>query len=150
VLVGNDAGRLRRARQLVAELSLHDSVRFVHDTAKPEPIVAGSQVGILTSVRGESCSNAILEYMALGKPVVVTACPGNAGLVQDGASGFLVPPESPEAVADRVIELLRHPCRAREMGQVGRRLVCEQYSLPRMVAEHESLYDRILAAGVIV
>ncbi len=147
VLVGGNVGGLNQAKQLVAELGLANVVRFAPRTTNPEPIIAGSQVGLLTSVRGESCSNAILEYMALSKPVVATACSGNAELLQDGQNGFLVPPNSPGAVADRVIELLRHPERAHAMGAAGRQRVQEQYSLPRMVAEHEALYDRWLSAS---
>jgi glycosyltransferase involved in cell wall biosynthesis len=144
MLVGQNVGRLSQAKQLIAELGLLDVVQFAPRTIQPQSIIAGSHVCLLTSMRGESCSNAILEYMALGKPVVATACAGNAELIEDGTTGFLVPPDSPEAVADRVIYLLRHPERALAMGAAGRRRIHEHYSLPRMVAQYESLYDQLL------
>jgi glycosyltransferase involved in cell wall biosynthesis len=146
VLVGHDAGTLAAARRLVDQLGVGDAVQIVTDSVRPEPFIAGSAVCVLSS-RDEALSNAVMEYMALGKPVVASACAGNATLVRDGETGFLVPPGSPEALAARVIDVLRDPQRARRMGAEGRRRIEATYSLRRMVAEYEALYDQVLAAS---
>ena len=146
VLVGKDLGTLAAHRRLADELRVSEAVRFVTDTVCPEPFIAGSQVCVLASP-SESFSNAVLEYMALGKPVVATAtCGENAHLISEGESGFLVPTKSPEAVAARVIELLRDPQRARRMGEAGQRQI-RVLAAPRMVAEYEALYERLLASS---
>jgi glycosyltransferase involved in cell wall biosynthesis len=143
LLVGNDRGTLAAARRLADELCVSEAVRFMSNTVHPEPFIAGSQVCVLASP-SESFCNAILEYMALGKPVVATAtCGDTAALIRDGGAGFLVPPNSPHCVAARVIELLRDPERAHQMGQAGRRHV-QLLTVPRMVAEYEALYQRLL------
>lgn len=147
VLVGRDTGTLQESERLVAALGLTDAVRFV-TTTQPESLIAGSDVCVLASnirTHGEGISNAILEYMALGKPVVATDAGGNAEVIQDGVTGFLVPGDSADAIAERVIELLRAPARAQQMGEAGRQRVRDAFSMPRMVAEYEGLYARVLA-----
>lgn len=144
-LVGRDAGTLTAARQLADELGVSGAVCFVTDGRAPEPIIAASAVCVLSSP-SEGMSNAVMEYMALRKPVVASACDGNAALVRDGESGFLVPPGAAEPLAARVIELLRDGARARRMGAAGRQRIEDDYSLPRMVAEYEALYDRLRAS----
>ncbi|MEO8603113.1 MAG: glycosyltransferase family 4 protein [bacterium] len=145
-LVGGDFGTLAGSRQLAQRVGVAAAVRFVTDTARPEPFIAASQVCVLASV-SESFSNAILEYMALGKPVVATdTCGDSAALIGDGACGFLVPRDSPEALAARLLELLRDPLRAQAMGEVGRQRV-QAFSMARMVAEYEALFEQLLTAG---
>jgi len=149
VLVGNDHGTLADARRLAHETGVSEAVRFMTNTLRPEPFIAGSQVCVLVSP-SESFCNAILEYMALGKPVVATAtCGDTAALIRDGEAGFLVPPRSPRCVAARVTELLRDPEQAHRMGQAGRRQV-ELLTESRMVAEYEALYARLLAPSTPV
>jgi len=144
VFVGNDGGTLAASRQLAVELGVERAVRMVTGVLHPEPYVAGSQACVLTSPEGEGLSNAVLEYMAMGKPVVATDCGGNRAAIRDGETGFLVPGEAAEVVAARVVELLRDTARARRMGEAGRQVVDERFSLDAMVARYEALYDRLL------
>jgi glycosyltransferase involved in cell wall biosynthesis len=145
-LVGKDLGTLAESRQLANDLGLRDAVQFITGTVQPERVIAASQVCVLASP-SESLSNAVLEYMALGKPVVATTtCGDTAALIRDSDAGVLVPPGSPQDLAARVIELLRDPERARRMGQAGRRQV-QGLTVHRMVAQYEALYDRLLASS---
>ncbi|MGB0383311.1 MAG: glycosyltransferase family 4 protein [Ardenticatenaceae bacterium] len=141
-LVGREIGTLDQSRQLVNELGLATAVEFVTNTSRPQPYIAGSQVCVLASTQNEGLSNAILEYMALSKPVVATACEGNAEVIQEGKTGFLF--RSPEALAKRVVELLCYPRRAQEIGQAGRERVIRKFSLELLVREYEQLYDYFL------
>ena len=147
VLVGRDGGTLSLARELLRELGLEEAVEFVTNTNYPECYIAGSDVCVLASdtrVHAEGISNAILEYMALGKPVVATDCGGNGEVVEHGVTGYLVPPHAPEALAERIAELLQMPQRAREMGRLGKRRVHAEFSLERMLSEYEGLYASLL------
>ncbi len=144
VLVGNDHGTLADTRRLAHDLGVGAAVQFMTHTVHPEPLIASSQVCVLVSP-SESFCNAILEYMASGKPVVATAtCGDTAALIRDGGTGFLIPPKSPQCLAARVIGLLRDPEQAHRMGQAGRRQV-QLLTVPRMVKEYEALYERLLA-----
>jgi len=144
VLVGRDFGKLAANRRLVADLGLSDSVEFITDTSHPEPFIAASEVCVLASPKNEGISNALLEYMALAKPVIATCVGGNPEVVQDGETGFLVPRHSPEAMARRVEELLRNPERARQMGAAGRRRIVEVFTFDRMVGAYEGIYEHLL------
>jgi glycosyltransferase involved in cell wall biosynthesis len=97
------------------------------------------------SKRNEGLSNAVLEYMALGKPVIATNCAGNRELVADGETGLLVPRGASDALATRIVELLDNPTWAREMGIAARQRVERDFSMERMIQEYKDLYAEILA-----
>lgn len=94
----------------------------------------------------EGVSNTILEAMACGLPVIATAVGGNVELVEEGRSGFLVPPSDPQSMAARIIELADDGERARRLGAAGRRAIEQRFAMPVMVAGYQGLYDELLAA----
>lgn len=107
-----------------------------------EQVVAGLDVGVLATFT-EGISNSIVEYMVLEKPVVASAGSGNDELVTDGCHGWLVPPSDPQALADRVQQLLDDPEMRRRMGRAGRERVLAQYRMEVVVDAFEALYDEI-------
>jgi glycosyltransferase involved in cell wall biosynthesis len=113
---------------------------FRHDV--PE-FLSEVQVSVLPSL-SEALSNTLLESMAAGVPVVATRVGGNPEVVEDGVTGFLVPPREPEALAAAISRLLDQPLRAQAMGRAGRQRATEQFSLERLTHETESLYLRLL------
>jgi len=92
----------------------------------------------------EAFPNAVLEAMACGLPVVASEVGGIREVVQHGQTGYLVPPRNPEALADRLCELLTQPALADSWGAHGRQLVEARYSFERMVNSIASLYDQAL------
>lgn len=106
---------------------------------------AAATVMLSTAIHGEGISNSIMESMACGLPVVCTASGGNPELVVHGETGFLVPVGDARAVADRLIRLAEDPSDARRMGAAGRRRLDEEFSVTRMLAAAEAIYDE--AAG---
>lgn len=87
----------------------------------------------------------LLEAMAAGLCPVVTAVGGMPEVVRDGQTGFLVPPEDPARMADKILFLLQHPDVARRMGQAARESMRAAFSLERMLADYRHLYGRALA-----
>jgi phosphatidylinositol alpha-1,6-mannosyltransferase len=75
----------------------------------------------------EGLGLAALEAAACGLPVVVSASGGAPETVLPGTSGFVVPPDSPPALAGRLMELLADPARGRAMGAAGRTHVCGSF-----------------------
>jgi glycosyltransferase involved in cell wall biosynthesis len=144
VFVGNDAGTMAENRRIAQELAVAEALTFVTNTPQPEPHIIASQVCVLMSPEGEGFSNAVLEYMAIGRPVVATACGGNAVVIREGETGFLVPNQAADQLAARVIDLLQSPGRAQAMGEAGRRRVRDHFSMERMVADYEALYHFVL------
>jgi glycosyltransferase involved in cell wall biosynthesis len=92
----------------------------------------------------EGVSNTILEAMASGLPVVATAVGGNADLVVQGKTGYIVPAAHPQAMALRLAELASSPERACKLGRAGRQRVQGAFSLTSMVATYQALYDQQL------
>jgi glycosyltransferase involved in cell wall biosynthesis len=90
---------------------------------------------------------AALDAMAAGLPVVATAVGGIPEIVEDGRTGWLVPPGHPGALGERIRLLLRNPDTRRAMGAAGRARVREHFSAERMVARFAEIYDGLLESG---
>jgi glycosyltransferase involved in cell wall biosynthesis len=88
----------------------------------------------------------VLEAMAMGLPVVASAVNGTPEAVVDGETGHLVPARDPRALAERLSALARDPDARRRMGEAGRRVARERFTLERMVAELDALYLELLDA----
>lgn len=109
-----------------------------------ESIIQAFDVGVLATnslVHGEGISNAILEYMAMGKPVVATDGGGTPEIVAHGSTGFLVDPLSPEALAEKIGWLLGHPEKARQMGADGKRRIETEFAISRMTEQYIEIYQ---------
>ncbi len=144
-LVG-DGARRTELEDLSRRSGLGGVAHFMGERGDVPAILARGTFGVLSS-RQEGLSNAIMEGMAAGLPMVVTDAGGNAELVKDGERGFVVPPERPAALASAMLRLLRDPERTRRMGEAARRFVEEELNLERMVAEHDHLYRRLARPG---
>ncbi|MEZ4398167.1 MAG: glycosyltransferase [Candidatus Krumholzibacteriia bacterium] len=106
-------------------------------------LLAAADLALLTS-RSEGLSNMILESMAVGLPVLATAAGGNAELVREGETGQLLPSRDPDAIAERVEQLLQNPGLARELGKAGRRRVETDFSLALLAERSIGIYERLI------
>ena len=130
-------------RALAEELGISDSTFFLGRCENVAELLAVSEICVLSS-KAEGFSNSILEYMAAGRPVVVTDVGGAREVVSEGETGYLVRSGDDAVMAQRLIGLLRDPERARAMGVKGKRVVEEKFSCEAQLARTESLYDRLL------
>ena len=89
---------------------------------------------------------AIIEAMVAGKPVIATDVGGNPELVEDSETGYLVPSQNSQALADRLISLLMNRDRALQFGKVGQLRAQGQFSLRTMVREYQAIYDQCIEA----
>jgi glycosyltransferase involved in cell wall biosynthesis len=88
---------------------------------------------------------AILEAMALGIPVVATDVGAVRELVEDGITGFVVPPGAPERIAEAALRLLVDPELRARLGDAGRDRSTVQFPLDRLAALHADAYRRALS-----
>jgi glycosyltransferase involved in cell wall biosynthesis len=102
-------------------------------------LLAAADAFVLPS-RTEAFPNSVIEAMAAGLPVVACAVGGLLDLIQDGRTGFLVPPDDSAALAAALRALADDPLRAHAVGTAGRRLVQQRYSFDRMVGSFDDLY----------
>lgn len=133
----------RRLEELRGSLQLTDKVLFVGQRLDVYPILKRSDIFCLLS-RSEGMSNAILEAMAARLPVIATNVGGNAELVEDGQTGFLVPSENSEIAAARIIDLLRQPARLKQMGQAGFLKIQSGFTAQVMANRMAGLYQDLL------
>jgi glycosyltransferase involved in cell wall biosynthesis len=101
---------------------------------------------VAPSVHEESFGVAVLEASACGVPVVVSRVGGMPEVVQDGQTGYLVPPGDPIALADALERLVTNPELRRTMGAAGRGFVLQRYAWDATARAVEDLYDTILGA----
>jgi glycosyltransferase involved in cell wall biosynthesis len=103
-------------------------------------VTAALDVAVLPSYR-EAQGLALLEAMALRRPVVASNVGGIPEIVEDGRSGLLVPPHDAPALADAIVRLLiDHPF-ADNLARAGHDLVHERFCIERMVDSISRLYD---------
>lgn len=142
ILVGD--GPLRsRYEEVAQELNIGKDLFFLGERSDIPFILHSLDVSVLSST-SEGFSNVILESMATGKPVVATNVGGSKEMIQDGVTGYLVPPANSIAMADAIISLLKNPEKAVAMGEMGRKVVQERFTLEAMVKKHEDLYISLL------
>ena len=133
-------------RDLAVRFGLASDVFFIGHCDRVADLLALSDVCVLSST-SEGFSNAILEYMAASRPVVATEVGGAREAIIEGETGYLVHPGDDEAMAERIVSVLRHPHRAREMGELGRAIVEQKFSSDKQLSLTVNLYNRLLEAA---
>ncbi|HVE82207.1 MAG TPA: glycosyltransferase [Myxococcales bacterium] len=141
-LVG-DGPRRAALQRLAQALGVAGEAHFLGHRLDVPAIWRRACAGVLCST-AEGLSNALIEGMASGVPMVATNVGGNPDLVVDGERGLLVEPCRPPELVVAFRRLLAEPTWARRMGQAGRRFVEQSLSLERMAAAHDWLYRCVL------
>lgn len=130
---------------LVNNLGITGHFHFAGGISNLREHLASADIFVLPS-RSEGFSNAIVEAMAASLPVVATSVGGNAEAVKEGVTGFIVPPEDPDALAAAIARLLSDPRRASEMGVAGKDLAAKEFTLDAMMNRTTQVYRNLLAA----
>jgi glycosyltransferase involved in cell wall biosynthesis len=141
VIGGGDRGPLE---SLARELQLTESIIFLGSVKDVVPYLQNVDVGVLCSAR-EGLSNALMEYMACGLPVVATAVGGNPELV-DLSNGILVPPNDARALSDALAQLARNPELRRRMGLCSLEKIKERFSWEKTMVEIQSVCRKLAHA----
>ena len=142
VLVGDGQERGQLEKQAVA-LNVNENVHFVGFTETPGDYVVDADLVVVPS-RSEGIPNVVLEAMALGKPVVATAVGGVPEIIEHGVSGYLIPPERPDLLADAIKTVLGDRQMYNRFVVNGRERVKKSFSIRQRVAKLISLYQEVL------
>lgn len=126
-------------RTLAEELGIGGRVTFVGSRERIEEELRRMDVFAFPAIK-EGTSNAVLEAMATGLPIIASDSGGNGELVVDGKTGFLFPPGDEFKLGERIVDLMRDGDKRRAMGQAARQRVMERFTLQRMVADMERVY----------
>lgn len=136
-------------QRLFAKQGLSEAVRFLGHLDDVTSFYASCDVVVLTSPQRsiEGSPNALLEAMAMARPVVATRVGGVPELVRDGLDGFLAEPDDPEGFAGHVVRLLDSGALRKSMGESGRCRAAESFDASQ-VAKQLALIVEACAASV--
>jgi glycosyltransferase involved in cell wall biosynthesis len=130
--------------------------KMIHDARLQKCFQLPGQVvdvpGFLSSIdiavlpsRAEGMANAVLEFMAAGRPVVATDVGANCELLDHGRCGLLVPRDNPDELATALARVVSNHKFARQLAHAGRDRVIQHYSREAMRLRFESFYQRLVA-----
>ena len=134
----------KELKALIRKLNIEENVIFIGGRSDIPEVLSIVDVPVFSSIN-EGFSNAVLEAMAVGKPVVATNSGGTSEAVIDGETGILVPPCNSEALASAVMVLLDNPEKAKNMGEEGKKRAKQLFSINKMIQSIENLYEKLLS-----
>ena len=147
IIAGEDKSRTGENRRLlermIDELDLRQRVRIDGWADDVVELLRTLDVFVSAS-RSESFGIAMVEAMASGVPVVATMTGGAQEIIDADKTGLLVPIGDAEGLAEAICELLDDPKRRERLAADARRMVSERFSLDRMVARTEQVYQEVL------
>jgi len=145
-IIAGEGELLEATQALARELGIAERTFFIGRCQDVGSVLSISDVCVLSS-SSEGFSNAILEYMAAGRPVVATDVGGAREAIVHGETGYLVPVGDHEQLAQHIVSLLLDQESAGEMGDSGRRRVNEKFSSAKQLQNVESLYTELLTSS---
>jgi glycosyltransferase involved in cell wall biosynthesis len=105
------------------------------------PNVLGQACVVCLPSYREGLPKVLLEAASCGRPIVTTDVPGCREIVQHGKNGLLVPPKDPNALAQAICQLIQDPELRERMGDQGRKLVLENFSLEKVKQQTSKVYQ---------
>jgi glycosyltransferase involved in cell wall biosynthesis len=142
--VDGDPGYEEELRRRASGLGLGERVVFTGHRDDVADVLEAIDVVVHASVEREPFGMVIAEAMAARKPVVASRDAGPMEIVADDVSGILVRPGDAEEIGTAVLMLLGDPALARRMGEAGRAIVEEKFTVERHVELTEQVYREVL------
>ncbi len=142
LLIG-DGPTLGPLKEKVPPELLNNQIIFTGRKDDIESILQIIDIGVL-STHCEGISNSIIEYMALGKPVIASVGGGTNEVVKDGINGFLVASKNEDHLIEKIELLFQNNDLADKMGQNGYTWVRQQFNIENKTDEYISLYGQLI------
>jgi glycosyltransferase involved in cell wall biosynthesis len=143
VIIG-EGEMLKELKNRADEMGLMSNVRFTGALEDPRELLSICDVYIQPSLY-ESQGLAVIEAMAMGKPVVATGVGGLIDVVVHAENGFVINPASPQQIIQSVEKLINNKEIAIKFGEASRKRAINMFSVSRMVANYKELYLDSLA-----
>jgi len=130
-----DGPQLPELRALRETLSARDDIILTGYRQDVQVFLADADFSVVPSTCQDAFPLAVLESMAMGKPVIATRVGGIPEMIEDGVHGILVPPGDVPALCAAMRTLLADPDKARQYGEAARRRVADQFTLERQIRQ---------------
>jgi glycosyltransferase involved in cell wall biosynthesis len=127
---------------MAREVGVFPQTLFLGRRTDVQSLLHEMTIGVICS-DSEGLSNALMEYMATGLPLVATDIGGNPELVQNGRTGFLVEPNNAEQLAGGILRLVEDRDLAKKMGKAGREALGKKFSVKKMLDETREMYESL-------
>jgi glycosyltransferase involved in cell wall biosynthesis len=139
VIAGDGPLRAQLERR-ATELEVADRVHFIGAIEDVRPMLAALDIFVLPSIAVESFSNAALEAMSMGRPVLLSNIGGAREMIQDGVEGYVIAPTELAARLPAIVAALyADPRKRKQMGIAARDRAVTCFSVPAMVAGYRGL-----------
>ena len=135
-------GPLRPGLEALAATELGAAARFTGQRADVARLLGAMDIFVLPSLK-EALPIAVLEAMAMRLPAVATRVGGVPEVVDDGTTGFVVPPGDEAALRGALARLVADPALRERLGAAGQAHVQAHFTLEQMVQQVEHLYDAL-------
>lgn len=144
LFIGRDDGIQAQLRTRAAELGVDSAITWAGERNDVPKLLQLMNL-LVSASHEEGFSNTILEAMASALPVIATHVGGNIEQVADGITGILVPPSSPESLANAMIAILDDPPYGEKMGRHGYRRITHNFSQTAIAQQMEEFYQEAIA-----
>lgn len=144
LLIGGGEGDFKSyLKDLVSELDISDSVIFTGYRNDVPQILPQCKI-LLAPYINEAFGRVVIEAMVAGVPVIGANAGGLKEIIQEGTTGYLVPPKKPEEIAKKIIYLFHHPDLAKQMGNNGKKVVEEKFSVQNYTRGVENIIREVV------
>lgn len=126
---------------LINKLGLQESIKMLGHRFDINDINSISDLAVIPSFEFEATPYTIKEAMRVSKPAVSTSAGGCFEAIIDHVTGLVVPPKNSDALADAIIEILKNPEMAREMGKKGRKFYLDNFEMNEQVKKHRAVFS---------
>jgi glycosyltransferase involved in cell wall biosynthesis len=146
LVVGRDDGLGQALKAQAETAGIAANILWLGERRDVPDLLRLADIGLNTS-HEEGFSNAVIEGLAAGLPMIVTDVGGNAEAVADGESGLVVPLRSPIALAEALTRLVADPAVRERMGVRARERAVRHFSLESCVSHYRAAYGALLAGA---
>lgn len=144
IFIGNDSRGIQKPLQKKAQLlDINPHILWLNGISEVVPYLKAANIGILSPDGNEGFSNAVVEGMLAKLPMIVTDVGGNKEAIINEQNGLVVPPKSPQKLADAIVYLYNNHEITKQMGVRGQQRAIENFSLERCVAQYNEFYESI-------
>ncbi len=137
-----DGPQRDKLNRLAVELGLSRSIRFAGQQRDVQPWLQALDIFVLPSYANEGVSQAVMQAMAVGLPVITTPIGSSADVIRPGMTGVIVPPKDSAAIAEAIRKLLEKPAEAEKLGTAARAFALENCGIERMLSRMEAVFQR--------
>jgi glycosyltransferase involved in cell wall biosynthesis len=143
VFGSGDLAYVNELKAKIAEANLTEIWNWMGYEWDKAKIFGSMDICVVPSCFGDPFPTVAMEAGVYGLPVVASHIGGLPEIIEDGVTGWLVEPNSPAPMAEKIQWLIEHPDRGRAMGAAGRAKVFQQFTVEKMVAEFETLFKAV-------